>query len=241
MHANDKSVNVLPMQNTFLDDNIALDVMKMENDHLMKLLVSQDLVHTAINSLAAIHDYKSMEKSYIDEYERNLKLTAEISQMNELLKTCSKLEQRLELHQLTRGYISLGLVQNPVSSTPYVPPSKKDYEILFQPLFNEYFNPPPRTVSPNLVVVAAPRAVDPAGSHPSSKDTTLHGVIPSNLHHLNQSFDTLTKLTNNNPLENVIGDPSRPVLTRRQLHEHAIWCYSYANDNPIPFDGKRSG
>ncbi|GJR65383.1 hypothetical protein Tco_0011448 [Tanacetum coccineum] len=30
MHVDDKSVNVLPVQNTFLDDNIALDVMKME-------------------------------------------------------------------------------------------------------------------------------------------------------------------------------------------------------------------
>ncbi|GJQ93192.1 hypothetical protein Tco_0004331 [Tanacetum coccineum] len=51
MHADDKYVNVLPVQNTFLDDNIALDVMKMENDH-------------------------------------------ELSQMNELSKTCSRLEQR---------------------------------------------------------------------------------------------------------------------------------------------------
>ncbi|GJT78265.1 hypothetical protein Tco_1044990 [Tanacetum coccineum] len=41
---------------------------------------------------------------------------------------------------MTPGYISSGLVQNLVSSTPYVPPSKKDYEILFQPLFDEYFN-----------------------------------------------------------------------------------------------------
>ncbi|GKE69100.1 hypothetical protein Tco_1527172 [Tanacetum coccineum] len=43
---------------------------------------------------------------------------------------------------------------------------------------------------------------------PSSEETTLQGVIPSNLHHLNQSFDTLTKLTKKHPLENVIGDPS---------------------------------
>ncbi|GJR75629.1 hypothetical protein Tco_0087994 [Tanacetum coccineum] len=57
--------------------------------------------------------------------------------------------------KLTPGYISLGLVQNLVSSTPYVPPSKKDYEILFQPLFDEYFNPPPRAVSLDPVVVAA--------------------------------------------------------------------------------------
>ncbi|GJU13557.1 hypothetical protein Tco_1135953 [Tanacetum coccineum] len=31
---------------------------------------------------------------------------------------------------MTPGYISLGFVQNSVSPTPYVPPSKKDYEIL---------------------------------------------------------------------------------------------------------------
>nr|GEV01252.1 hypothetical protein [Tanacetum cinerariifolium] len=62
------------------------------------------------------------------------------------------------------GYISSGLVQNSVSPTPYVPPSKKDYEIMFQQLFDEYFNPPPRAVSPVLAAVAAPRAVDPAGS-----------------------------------------------------------------------------
>ncbi|GKF10713.1 hypothetical protein Tco_0048639 [Tanacetum coccineum] len=43
---------------------------------------------------------------------------------------------------------------------------------------------------------------------PSSKETTLQGVIPSNLHHLNQSFNTLTKLIKKHPLENVIGDPS---------------------------------
>ncbi|GJY84292.1 hypothetical protein Tco_0497668 [Tanacetum coccineum] len=87
MHADVKSVNVLPVQNTFLDDNIALDVLKMKNAHLMELLVSQDLVHTAVNFLAVINDYKSMERSYIEEYERNLKLAVELSQMNELSKT----------------------------------------------------------------------------------------------------------------------------------------------------------
>ncbi|GJW08258.1 hypothetical protein Tco_1570681 [Tanacetum coccineum] len=96
MHADVKFDNVLPMPNTFLDDIIALDVMKMENDRLMELLVSQDLVHTAINSLAVINDYQSIERSYIKEYEKNLKLAAELSQMNELLKTCSRLEQRFE-------------------------------------------------------------------------------------------------------------------------------------------------
>nr|GEV96612.1 reverse transcriptase domain-containing protein [Tanacetum cinerariifolium] len=86
------------------------------------------------------------------------------------------LDEGLDLHQLTPGYISSGLVQNPVSPTPYVSPSKKDYEILFQPLFDEYFIPPPHTVSPDPVVVTAPRAIDPVGS-PSS--TTIDQDVPS--------------------------------------------------------------
>nr|GEU83398.1 retrovirus-related Pol polyprotein from transposon TNT 1-94 [Tanacetum cinerariifolium] len=71
---------------------------------------------------------------------------------------------------------SSGFVQNSVSPTPYVPPSKTDYEILFQPLFDEYFNPTPRAVSPVLAAVAASRAVGPAGS-PSS--TTIDQDVPS--------------------------------------------------------------
>ncbi|GJZ71836.1 retrovirus-related pol polyprotein from transposon TNT 1-94 [Tanacetum coccineum] len=37
---------------------------------------------------------------------------------------------------LTPGIISLGLVQNIPSSTLYVPPTKNDWEILFQPMFD---------------------------------------------------------------------------------------------------------
>nr|GEU32646.1 hypothetical protein [Tanacetum cinerariifolium] len=71
---------------------------------------------------------------------------------------------------------SLDFMQNSVSPTPYVPPSKKDYETLFQQLFDEYFNPPPRAISPVSAAIAAPRAVDPAGS-PSS--TTIDQDVPS--------------------------------------------------------------
>ncbi|GJZ89697.1 integrase, catalytic region, zinc finger, CCHC-type containing protein [Tanacetum coccineum] len=43
---------------------------------------------------------------------------------------------------LTPRTISSGLVQNPPSPKTYVPPTKKDWDILFQPMFDEYFNPP---------------------------------------------------------------------------------------------------
>nr|GFA57691.1 retrovirus-related Pol polyprotein from transposon TNT 1-94 [Tanacetum cinerariifolium] len=43
---------------------------------------------------------------------------------------------------LTLGQISSGLVPNPVPATPYVPPTNKDLDILFQPMFDEYLEPP---------------------------------------------------------------------------------------------------
>ncbi|GKF47768.1 hypothetical protein Tco_0137570 [Tanacetum coccineum] len=43
---------------------------------------------------------------------------------------------------LTPGPISSGLVPNPAPAIPYVPPTNKELEMLFQPMFDEYFNPP---------------------------------------------------------------------------------------------------
>ncbi|GJS43292.1 hypothetical protein Tco_0568335 [Tanacetum coccineum] len=48
-----------------------------------------------------------------------------------------------EPNLLTPGTISSGLVQNIPSSTPSVSPTKNDWEILFQLMFDEYLNPPP--------------------------------------------------------------------------------------------------
>nr|GFA59467.1 hypothetical protein [Tanacetum cinerariifolium] len=43
---------------------------------------------------------------------------------------------------LTPGQISLGLVPNPVPATPYASHTNKELEILFQPMFDEYLDPP---------------------------------------------------------------------------------------------------
>ncbi|GJW69859.1 hypothetical protein Tco_0126776 [Tanacetum coccineum] len=145
--------------------------------------------------------------------------------------------RRVEFSRL----LVLGLVRNPVSPTPYVSPSKKDYEILFQPLFDQYFNPPPSVVSLDPVAVAALELlIQPVHLYQLLLIKIYHLLV---LHQQIRKFNlkSLIKLTKNHPLENIIGDPSRPVSTRSQLQEHAIWCYFNANDNPIPFGGKRSG
>nr|GEZ12868.1 retrovirus-related Pol polyprotein from transposon TNT 1-94 [Tanacetum cinerariifolium] len=47
------------------------------------------------------------------------------------------------LHEITHATISSGLVPKRTSSTPFVPPSRNDWDLLFQPLFDELLNPPP--------------------------------------------------------------------------------------------------
>ncbi|GJT81806.1 retrovirus-related pol polyprotein from transposon TNT 1-94 [Tanacetum coccineum] len=79
---------------------------------------------------------------------------------------------------LTPGQISLGPVPNLVPAAPYVPPTNKELEILFQPMFDEYMEPSrvERPVSPALTVSVP---VNSAGT-PSS--TTIDQDAPSPSH-----------------------------------------------------------
>ncbi|GJT59005.1 retrovirus-related pol polyprotein from transposon TNT 1-94 [Tanacetum coccineum] len=76
---------------------------------------------------------------------------------------------------LTLGTISSGFVPNIPSSTLYVPPTKNDKEILFQPMFDEYLNPPP-CVDPRVLAVLAP---EPAVSIVTPSSTTIDQDAPS--------------------------------------------------------------
>nr|GFD06467.1 hypothetical protein [Tanacetum cinerariifolium] len=55
---------------------------------------------------------------------------------------------------MTPATISSGLVQKPSSSTSYVPPSRNDWDLLFQPLFDELLNPPPSVDNQDAEVIA---------------------------------------------------------------------------------------
>nr|GEV70379.1 hypothetical protein [Tanacetum cinerariifolium] len=71
--------------------------------------------------------------------------------------------------------ISSGLVQNPPSPTPYVPLTKNDWDTLFHPMDDEYFNPLP-SFDPQVHAVVAPEPVDSTNT-PSS--TTVDQDAPS--------------------------------------------------------------
>nr|GEZ35247.1 hypothetical protein [Tanacetum cinerariifolium] len=72
-------------------------------------------------------------------------------------------------------FISSGLVPNPVPETPYAPPTNKELEILFQPLFDEYLEPP-RAERPGSSAQAVQAPVTSAGTPLS---TTINQDAPS--------------------------------------------------------------
>ncbi|GJZ91040.1 retrovirus-related pol polyprotein from transposon TNT 1-94 [Tanacetum coccineum] len=112
------------------------------------------------------------------------------------------------LPEMTPATISSGVVPNPPPSTPCVPPSRTNWDILFQPLFDELLNPPssvdhpaPEVIAPIAEVVA----LEPSASTDSPSSTTVNQDAPSP--------------------NNIIGELSRPVSTRLKLYEQALFCY----------------
>nr|GFA68891.1 hypothetical protein [Tanacetum cinerariifolium] len=91
------------------------------------------------------------------------------------------------LNEITPGTISLGLVQKYSPSTPYVPPLRNDWDLLFQPMFDELLNPPPSVdhqaakVITLIADVIPPVHADLTGS-PSS--TTVDQDAPSLIAHM---------------------------------------------------------
>ncbi|GJW81495.1 putative ribonuclease H-like domain-containing protein [Tanacetum coccineum] len=190
---------------------------------------------------------------------------------------------RPALHEITSTIISSGLVPNPPPSTPFVPHTRTNWNILFQPLFDELLTPPPCVDHPAPEVIAPIAKVvapEPAGSTGSPSSTTVDQDAPSPsnsqktpetqspfipndveednhdldvAHMNNDSFfgipilendsetsspldviptvvqsatpnsEHITKLTTDSPLENIIGELERPVSTRLQLHEQALF------------------
>ncbi|GKB09371.1 hypothetical protein Tco_0837683 [Tanacetum coccineum] len=187
------------------------------------------------------------------------------------------------LYEMTPATISSGLVPKPPSSTPFVPPLRTNWDILFQPLFDELLIPPPSVDHPAPEVIApiadvvAPEPAASTGSpsstivdqdapSPSNSQTTpeTHSpiipndveednheldvthmnndlyfgipipevpsdqssstdIIHTTVHRDHQIFKHNSKWTKDHPLENIIGELARPVSTRLQIHEQALF------------------
>ncbi|GJW91974.1 putative ribonuclease H-like domain-containing protein [Tanacetum coccineum] len=182
------------------------------------------------------------------------------------------------LHSMTPATPSSGLVPNPPSSAPFLPPSRKEWDLVFKLMFDEFYSPPASVASP-VPIVEAPAPVKSTGSPSSTTvDQDAHSLSTSQTTSQSQSqaipfsveeeshdlevahmsndpyfnipiLETVnaessssnvisitvlpdalileypTKWTKDHPIQNIIGELSRPVSTRLQLHEQALFCY----------------
>ncbi|GKB37892.1 hypothetical protein Tco_0882834, partial [Tanacetum coccineum] len=112
---------------------------------------------------------------------------------------------------MTPATISSGLVPNPTPSTPFIPPSRSNWDLLFQPLFDELLTPPPSVDHPAPEVIAlidevvAPvstvstgspslTTVDQDAPSPSNSQTTPETespIIPNDFKEDNHDLDVL--------------------------------------------------
>ncbi|GJR61116.1 retrovirus-related pol polyprotein from transposon TNT 1-94 [Tanacetum coccineum] len=191
--------------------------------------------------------------------------------------------------------VSMGkrwLVPNPVPTSPYVPPTNKDLEILFQPMFDEYFElpnversvplahaakvpvvlastPSSTTIDqdvPSISYSPSSSIVQPPISHqgvavgptikdnpfaqanndpfvnvfdpePSSDESSSGDASSAESIQVTQPHNHLRKWSKDHLLDNVIGNPSRMVSTRKQLATDTLW-YQHKNkqENAISTD-----
>ncbi|GJW88561.1 hypothetical protein Tco_0163901 [Tanacetum coccineum] len=105
------------------------------------------------------------------------------------------------------------LVQNHAPSTSSNPPSKKDLDILFQPMFDEYFKPSPNASSPSTTpnTEAIPTLIQD------------FNVKDPNQENKDVEFDSDTFANTFTPPET-----SSVESSTRILKTYAMWCYFYA-------------
>nr|GEU84881.1 retrovirus-related Pol polyprotein from transposon TNT 1-94 [Tanacetum cinerariifolium] len=86
--------------------------------------------HTLIEAARTIRTRRIVEKIHVD-FDELTTMASEHSSSGPAL------------NEMTHATISSGLVQKSSSSTPYVPPLRNDWDLLFQPMFDELLNPSP--------------------------------------------------------------------------------------------------
>ncbi|GJY34136.1 retrovirus-related pol polyprotein from transposon TNT 1-94 [Tanacetum coccineum] len=137
------------------------------------------------------------------------------------------------LHEMTPATISSGLVPNPPPSTPVDYPATKVFALIHE------------VVAPVLAIsTGSPSSTNvdqdaPSPSHSQTTPETQPSIIPNDVEEENHDIEIThivvhpdhqisehnSKWTKDHPLENIIGELTRTVSTRLQLHEQALFCY----------------
>nr|GFC92816.1 Gag-Pol polyprotein [Tanacetum cinerariifolium] len=93
-----------------------------------------------------------------------------------------------------------------------------ELDLLFSSMFDELLNGPSHVVSKSFAVTTADECIQYQG------ETSSRHVDSSNMHTFYQRYPSEHRWTKDHPLEQVIGNPSQSVRTRRQLQSDAEMC-----------------
>ncbi|GKA19547.1 retrovirus-related pol polyprotein from transposon TNT 1-94 [Tanacetum coccineum] len=209
MHVNDNYDNVLPTNNNSLEhDNSALELLKHENNRLIELLISQYLVHTAVRTLATINDYKTMQQSFVDEYNETLLKAKNVSIV--------KLKEHIAN---IKGKNVVDNVQNVHNSNVV---TSKVYKLDFPPLSPCIKN---NMVAHELLVYVS--ATCPSSKHVSDK---LVAVTPMNRTRKVSSTEAMRSKPRSNTKKDRISQTSSSNKTKNKVEDQPRIAKSSLNN-----------
>ncbi|GKC04410.1 retrovirus-related pol polyprotein from transposon TNT 1-94 [Tanacetum coccineum] len=138
-----------------------------------------------------------------------------------------------------------GLVPNPPPSAPFVPPSRHEWDLVFQPMFDEFFSPLASVASlipikEALVLIesikeshdleVAHMINDPYFGIPIletiSEESSSSDVIPTTVHSDAPILEHLSKWTKDYPLQNIIIEP----MTYKDALTQSCWIEAMQED-----------
>ncbi|GJU57841.1 hypothetical protein Tco_1429645 [Tanacetum coccineum] len=165
-------------------------------------LIRQDCSHgQSLKDMAQMHSLRYKETVKIEEMENveqffRWSKKEPLPQLSlrawgivDVKKPFIKMEQAVAQHAWRPELSKLKMNQlnkdcaNPPSSTPFVPPSRSDWDLLFQPMFDESLSPPPNVdLQAPEVIAPIPEAVAPEhamSTRSSSSTTVVQGCHPT--------------------------------------------------------------
>nr|GEX73530.1 hypothetical protein [Tanacetum cinerariifolium] len=228
------------------------------------LSVIEQLKTQVINCTKINQDNKSVNETLTTELERYKDQVRILKEGNNVDKTSDSCAQSLKIdnlqHTLSKHLNSSSLVPKPTSSTIFVPPSRNEWDLLFQPLFDELLTPPPSVDPPAPKVVAPiadvipPKQAESTGSpssiavdqdapSPSKSQTTSEiqpHVIPNDVKEGNHDIEVAHM--GNDPLfgmliPKVVSDQSSSTVSSHTIMhpDHQIHQYNskWTKDHPL--------
>ncbi|GJY76106.1 hypothetical protein Tco_0481222 [Tanacetum coccineum] len=163
-------------------------------------------------------------------------------------RTKQTIETITQKNAVVEIVLCLGLVLNQAASTSAKPPTKNDWDVLFQLMFDEYFKPSSAVSTPisaatilpsDIAGASSSTSVDKDAPSPSTSPKNEMTSPPINSTNVEEPHNEEVIEFDSDPFTNpsappaqlnltIIDNPSKPVLTRRQLDTDALWCYFHA-------------